>query len=80
MYERYDEVTTTVTDQLVPAPPTRAEQPDEEQYEIALYEWAQEHLFDFTGVGHFDGDSWYTVTITACTELDLVGRDFDFGF
>lgn len=74
MYEHYADVTTTFTDVRIPAPP---DPDDQDAYES----WRYEHIHDpFTGVGHVDGDSWYVVTVTACSDPDLVGREFEFGF
>lgn len=74
-YELYDDVTTTVTDEVIPAPPTLDE--DSEAYK----DWGHEQIIDrFTGVGHEDGDSWYDVTVTACSEPALVGRTFQWGY
>lgn len=73
-YELYDDVTTHKTDVVIPAPPTMEEGTSE--YD----DWAYDHIYSLTGVGHEDGDSWYDVTITACSEPELVGRAFQFGY
>lgn len=73
-YELYDDVTTYKTNEVIPAPPTLEE--DSEAYR----EWASEHIREFTGVGHEDGDSWYDVTITDSSEPALIGRTFEWGY
>ncbi len=45
----------------------------------SLNEWALEWLFDFTGVGHEDGDSSYTVKITYSDIPELAGTEYEFG-
>ena len=87
-YELYSDVITYVTDVEVPAPPTEPvdwplggkNQGSEQALEIAVAEWAQEHLFCFTGVGHQDGESWYDVTVTDCSDPTMIGRTFAFGY
>jgi hypothetical protein len=69
-YELYDDVVTTVTDAVIPAPPANGD----------TDEWAWDHIYPFTGVGHEDGDSWYDVEITASSDPALVGRKFDWGY
>ena len=73
-YELYDDVYTSATDVVVPAPP--ADDSDERG------EWVQEHIYPLTGVGNTRGDSWHDVTITASSHPDLlaVGATFDFGY
>ncbi len=71
-YELYDDVTTTYSDVVVPAPPSV----DSDEYD----DWAYDHIRCFTGVGHEDGDSWYDVKITASSDPALVGRTFDWGY
>lgn len=58
----------------VPAPPAK----DTPEYD----EWAWEQIYDHTGVGHTDGDSWYDVEVTASSHPDLlpVGAKFAFGY
>jgi hypothetical protein len=72
-YEDGDTVITTVTDAVIPAPPA-----DEDSDEY--HEWGQEHIFQFTGTGRTDGDSFYDVTITASSRPELIGRTFEFGY
>ena len=71
-YELYEDETTHVVDREVNAPSDYSEE--------TLDSWAYDVLFDFTGVGHTDGNSWYDVTITACSDPQLVGKQFDFGY
>lgn len=71
-YELYDNETTYVVDQVVDAPADH----DEDTLRV----WAEDALLPFTGVGHFDGDSWYDVTVTACSDPKLVGERFEFGY
>jgi hypothetical protein len=42
--------------------------------------WGREHIYQFTGTGRTDGDSWYDVTITASSRPELIGRTFQFGY
>lgn len=72
-YELYDDVTTYETDVTMPAPPADE---DSQEYE----DWAYTHIFALTGVGHEDGDSWYDVTVTACSDPALIGRTFEWGY
>lgn len=72
-YEYYDTVVTYETDAVVPAPPMG------ERDTEAFNDWAFTHLFQFTGAGHTDGDSWYDVTIVASSDPTLVGLDFTWG-
>ena len=74
-YELYADVTTHATDVQVPAPPIEV---DSEEYE----EWAEDHIYAETGVGHEDGDSWYNVEVTASSHPHLlaVGATFEFGY
>ena len=72
-YERYADVTTTFTNVRIPAPP-------DEDDENAFDDWEYAHIRSFTGVGHEDGDSWHDVTVTACSDPSLLGREFDFGY
>lgn len=78
-YELYDEVHTSVTDQVIPAPPIDhlPRTPDEEElWDI----WAWEHINAFTGVGHERGNSWHDVVVTSCSLPWLVGHEFNFGY
>lgn len=71
-YELYDDVTTYVYDALIPPPPPEGS-PEWD-------DWEYEHIHSWTGTGRTDGDSWYDVTVTACSDPSLVGRTFDFGY
>ncbi len=68
-YERYPSQTTYANDVEVARPV-----PGED-----LDDWAYRNLFDFTGVGHEDGLSWYFVTIKASTVHELVGNEYEMG-
>lgn len=72
-YQFHDDVITTVTDVSMPAPP------NEDDVE-AYAEWAYDNVYPLTGVGHLDGDSFYDVTVTACSDPALVGRQFEWGY
>lgn len=72
-YELY-ETQMTYPEATIPAPPTL----DETAWEYR--EWADEHIFDLTGVGHEDGDSWYDVKVLDSSEPALIGRTFEFGY
>ena len=72
-YELYADVTTTFEHVRIPAPP-------DEDDETAFDDWQYAHIHALTGVGHTDGDSWYDVTVTACSDPSLVGREFTFGY
>lgn len=73
-YELYGPVTAYVVDAVVPAPPADE---DSDEYD----EWRQAYIIDaFTGVGRPDGDSWYDLTVTACSDPELVGHTFDWGY
>jgi hypothetical protein len=71
-------VRSTVTDEVVPAPPPEA---DGDAWEA----WVDEEIRGRTGGDRPAGlpgelDSWHNVTVTACSDPDLVGRTFDFGY
>lgn len=73
-YELYADVTTTFTDVTMPAPPADR---DGETYS----EWAYTNIYEpYTGVGNTEGDSWYDVEITACSDPSLVGETFEWGY
>lgn len=72
-YEDGDEIHTEVTDAVIPAPPA-------DGGEDAMHEWEYAHIFSFTGTGRESGDSWYDVTVTACSDPSLIGRTFEFGY
>lgn len=61
-------VTTIIENEEVPPPLTEGD----------LEEWADDHLYPLTGVGR-PGAAGYFVTVTACDDLALVGRRFDWG-
>ncbi len=66
-YELHDAVVTRHDNVLVP------------RYEGgALDEWGFTWLFDFTGVGHLDGESHYRVEMTASSQPELTGTIFEF--
>lgn len=73
-YDDGYEVTTYAKDEVIPAPPTL----DEDSVDYA--DWAQTEIFPFTGTGKTEGDSWYDVTVLACSDERLVGRTFEFGY
>ena len=66
-----DVVKTVVSNVIVPTPASF----DDE----LLEEWAMDHLFEHTGTDRADGDSSYTVTITAAAIPELVNRTFEMG-
>jgi hypothetical protein len=70
-YELYGtfETTRTVT---VPLPPA-------DESSDAYDDWCQDYIFNETGTGRTDGDSWYFVRITASTVPALLGCEFEFG-
>lgn len=72
-YELYGQIDTSVTDEVIPAPPTTDRDSDE------WHDWAQDHILPFTGTGREDGNSAYFVTVTACSDPALVGEEFEFG-
>ena len=72
-YERYPTVVTTVQEAVVPAPPDPADTD-------AYHDWTYEHIYCHTGTGRIDGDSWYDVTVTACSDPRLIGAEFAFGY
>jgi hypothetical protein len=73
---RYDDGTmipTEVVDAIIPGPP-----PEDDP--AAFDAWLYEHVHAFTGTGRPHGDAWYDVTVTACTDPNLVGAVFEFGY
>lgn len=72
-YELHGQIDTTVTDKVIPAPPTTDRDADEWD------NWAYDHIFQFTGTGREDGNSSYFVTVTACSDPALIGEEFEFG-
>jgi hypothetical protein len=78
-YQFYPSVEVCVTDEIIAGSPIdHLPQTDDERQ--AFDEWAYEHIYQFTGVGHTDGDSWYDVTVTACSAAWLVGHTFEWGY
>lgn len=66
-------IPTQVTDVVIPAPP-----PDDDP---ALSDWEYDHIRRFAGLPErTSGDSWYDVTVTACSDPALVGKTYDFGY
>jgi hypothetical protein len=72
-YEDGDMIPTTVTDALIPAPPADGDADAQDT-------WEQEHIASFTGTGRTTGDSWYDVTVTACSDPSLIGKTYEFGY
>ena len=72
-YEDGDLIRTTVTDALIPAPPDDGDADAQDA-------WEYEHIYSFTGTGRTTGDSWYDVTVTACSDPSLIGRTYEFGY
>jgi hypothetical protein len=72
-YEDGSMIPTSVVDAVIPAPP-----PDTDDEAISAWEW--EHIYQFTGTGNTDGDSWYDVTVTACSDPTMIGKTYDFGY
>lgn len=58
---------------VVVAPPPES---DAQAYE----DWAEKYIYPHTGTGRTEGDAWYDVTITRCSDPDLVGRTFAWGY
>lgn len=73
-YELHPDQTTYRKDLVIPVPPA--------EDDPARDDWEQDHIFEQTGTGHTDGDSWYDVTVTASSRPDVlpVGTTFDFGY
>lgn len=42
-------------------------------------QWAEEHLYPYTGTGRESGDAAYFVEVTACEEPGYVGLHFEWG-
>lgn len=66
-------IPTQVTDAVIPAPP-------EGDDTDAVDAWEYDHIYSFTGTGRTRGDSWYDVTVTACSDPTLVGKTYAFGY
>jgi hypothetical protein len=78
-YEFYPTVPVTVTDAQIARPPLRRPPVTDAELQ-ALDDWAYDHIYPYTGVGHTDGDSWYDVTVTASSLRWLTGYTFDWGY
>jgi hypothetical protein len=82
-YELYDDVT-TYADVVVPIPPAEDEEGAADGLEMCQETpretWSREHIYELTGVGHTDGDSWYDVTVLWSSDAALVGSTFDWGY
>ncbi|WP_433304272.1 hypothetical protein ACQP2F_14495 [Actinoplanes sp. CA-030573] len=78
-YQRYPSVETTVADAVVPACPI-AHPPATDAEQELLEQWAEQHLYPFTGAGHPDGDAFYDLTVTASTLPWLAGTVFSWGY
>jgi hypothetical protein len=74
-YEDGTTIPTVATDVVVPPPPT-------DRDSGAWVDWSYDHIFERTGTGRTDGDSWYDVKVTASSNPDLipVGLTFEFGY
>lgn len=77
-YELYGRIDTEVT-ATIPLPPPVTE-PDDPWATTPRDEWEQTHIYDHTGTGRTEGDSWYFVEITASSSPELIGMKFEFGF
>ena len=67
-----EEITTYVYGARIPAQPPRGED--------ARSEWGWDYLFPFTGTGREEGEAFYDVIVTACSDPALVGAEFEFGY
>lgn len=74
-YELHGQIDTSVTDKVIPAPPTRRTNRDSDEWD----NWAQDHILPFTGTGREKGNASYFVTVTACSDPALIGEEFEFG-
>jgi hypothetical protein len=72
-YEGDVMILTWIADAVIPAPP------DSDDAD-ATDEWEYDHIFSFTGTDRQDGDSWYDVTVMACSDPALVGKTYAFGY
>lgn len=66
-------IPTEVVDAVIPAPPA-------EDDAAAMDAWEYDYIFSCTGTGRTDGDSWYDVMVTACSNPALVGKMYAFGY
>ncbi|GAA0475472.1 hypothetical protein Aca07nite_84340 [Actinoplanes capillaceus] len=78
-YEFYPTAVVTMTDVKIASPPLAYPPVTDAEFQ-ALDDWAYDHIYPFTGVGHTDGDSWYDVTVTASSLPWLTGYTFDWGY
>jgi hypothetical protein len=78
-YELYPTVETRVTDAIIAGCPIGHLPRTDDEHEV-FDDWAFDHIQVFTGVGHTDGDSFYDVTVTACSAAWLVGYTFAWGY
>jgi hypothetical protein len=76
-YEDDTSITTEVTTEL-PAPPPFTDDPHAD--EEAFWAWSDEHIRNLTGTGRTEGDAWYDVTVTDCSDPDLIGETFQYGY
>lgn len=72
-YEDGVEVVTSQVDLTLPSP-TDADMADD------LAEWAEKHLYPYTGAGRARGNAFYDLDITAANDPRLQGRHFDWGY
>jgi hypothetical protein len=72
-YEDDSVILTQVKDAVIPVTPRDG---DAE----AMDAWEYEHIFSFTGTGRTEGESWYDVTVTACSDRTLIGKTYMFGY
>ncbi len=54
--------------------------PADDADDAAIEDWGREAFEPFLGVGNERGDSWYDATITACSNPDLIGLTFSWGY
>ncbi|GAA2650210.1 hypothetical protein [Paractinoplanes durhamensis] len=66
-------IPTQVVGAVIPAPPVDGDADD-------MVAWEYDHIYEFTGTGRPDGDSWYDVTVVACSDPALVGKVYAFGY
>ena len=78
-YERYPTVETRVDDAVIAGCPIDHLPRTDDDHD-AFDDWAYDHIYAFTGVGHLDGASFYDVTVTACSSAWLVGHTFAWGY
>ncbi|GIF25163.1 hypothetical protein Ate02nite_78930 [Paractinoplanes tereljensis] len=66
-------IPTQVTNVVIPAPPDEGDAD-------AMDAWEYDHIYSFTGTGRTHGNSWYDVTVTACSDASLIGSSYAFGY